>query len=284
MILDAHHHLWNYSSEEYGWIGEGMERLARNFSADDLAAESRPAGVTGSVVVQARQTVEETDWLLSIANESDFVKAVVGWAPLVADDLPDVLDLWSNEPKLRSLRHVVQDEPQHDFLLGEEFNRGVATALDRGLTYDLLIFARQLPVAIEFVDLHPEGPIVLDHIAKPEIANGRIDHWQEQLAELAQRPNVMCKLSGLVTEADWKTWTPELLRPYMDAALDAFGTDRLMFGSDWPVCLLASEYERWVEVVKDWAAPLSADEQQAFFFRNAAKAYRLVTHEVETKS
>jgi len=275
MILDAHHHLWQYSREEYGWISAEMHVLARDFGPGDLRATVAKCGVTGSIAVQARQTIAETEGLLDVAEADDFVRGVVGWAPLVEPGIGEVLDRWSNRGKLRGLRHVVQDEPDDAFLLRDDFNRGVAESLRRGLTYDILIFARHLPTAAEFVDRHPSGRFVLDHIAKPRIAAGEIEPWRSQLAELARRPNVACKISGVVTEADWSTWTADSIRPYLHAALEAFGPSRLMYGSDWPVCLLAAEYERWIEVVTDWASQLSPSEQASFFHGAAETAYQL---------
>lgn len=275
MILDAHHHLWRYSREEYGWISDEMSVLARDFAVADLRATAGKCGVTGSIAVQARQTIAETEQLLDIAEADDFVRGVVGWAPLVDPTVSETLDRWSNRGKLKGLRHVVQDELDDAFLLRDDFNCGVAEALRRGLTYDILIFARHLPAAAQFVDRHPNGRFVLDHIAKPRIAAGEIEPWRMQLAELARRPNVACKISGVVTEADWSKWSADSIRPYLDAALEAFGPTRLMYGSDWPVCLLASSYERWVEVVTDWASQLSPAEQSSFFHGAAETAYQL---------
>jgi L-fuconolactonase len=275
MILDAHHHLWRYSREEYGWISDEMDVLARDFTAADLRATATKCGVAGSIAVQARQTIAETEQLLDIAEADNFVRGVVGWAPLVDPAVSEVLDRWTARSKLKGLRHVVQDEPDDAFLLRDDFNRGVAEALRRGLTYDILIFAKHLPAAADFVDRHPNGRFVLDHIAKPRIAAGEIEPWRTQMIELARRPNVSCKISGVVTEADWQTWSTESIRPYLDAALEAFGPTRLMYGSDWPVCLLASSYERWVEVVRQWASRLSPTEQASFFHGAAEMAYQL---------
>lgn len=275
MILDAHHHLWRYSPDEYGWISDEMSVLARDFTVADLRATAAKCGVTGSIAVQARQTVAETEQLLDIAEADDFVRGVVGWAPLARPEVTKTLDRWSTRSKLKGLRHVVQDEPDAGFLLRDDFNRGVAEALRRGLTYDILIFARHLPAAAEFVDRHPNGRFVLDHIAKPRIAAGDIEPWRSQMIELARRPNVACKMSGVVTEADWSNWSAHSIRPYLDAALEAFGPTRLMYGSDWPVCLLASSYERWAEVVTDWAGQLSPTEQASFFHGAAETAYQL---------
>jgi L-fuconolactonase len=275
MILDAHHHLWQYSREEYGWISDEMDVLARDFAVADLRATAGKFGVTGSIAVQARQTIAETEQLLDIAEADDFVRGVVGWVPLASADLCETLDCWAERRKLKGLRHVVQDEPDDSFLLRDDFNRGVAEALRRGLTYDILIFAKHLPTAAEFVDRHPQARFVLDHIAKPHIAAGEIEPWRTQMVELARRPNVACKISGVVTEADWSKWSLDSIRPYLDTALEAFGPTRLMYGSDWPVCLLASSYERWVEVVTDWASELSPTEQASFFHGAAETAYQL---------
>lgn len=272
MILDAHHHLWRYTQADYGWIDDGMQRIARDFEVADLS-QAGGGRVQGSVAVQARQTVEETDWLLETAEQSDYVRAVVGWAPLAEDSLSQHLDAWADRKLLKGLRHVVQDEPDDGFLDREPFNRGVAEALSRGYRYDLLIFARQFPQTIRFVDRHPSGSFVLDHIGKPAIAEGEHGVWASQIKQLAERENVACKLSGVVTEADWASWTPESIKPYLDTALEAFGPGRLMFGTDWPVCLLATEYERWLDVVTDWAAPLSDNERDALFCRTAAEFY-----------
>ncbi|QDU89811.1 Amidohydrolase [Pirellulimonas nuda] len=275
MILDSHHHLWQYSPREYGWIGKGMESIARDFALSDLEAAAAAAGVEASVAVQARQTVEETDWLISLAEQPGMIRGVVGWAPLADPSLARRLERWADHAVLKGLRHVVQDEPDDGFLDREDFNRGVRQALAAGYSYDILIFARHLPAAIRLVDRHPEGRFVLDHLGKPAIAEGEIEVWRTGLNHLAERPNVCCKVSGMVTEADWEQWSPEQLRPYLDAALEAFGPGRLMFGSDWPVSLLASPYHRWVEVVSEWAAALSQPERDGLFYRNAADFYRI---------
>lgn len=275
MIIDAHHHLWRYNPEEYGWIDPSMGVIARDFAIEDLARVAAPLGVEGSVVVQARQSLEETYSLLEIASHDPFVLGVVGWAPLAADDAALTLDRLLPHPKLKGLRHVVQDEPDDDFILGKAFGRGVRAALDRGLAYDLLVFARQLPQTIEFVDRHPDGRFVLDHIAKPEIAADNREPWAADIRRLAERPNVACKLSGVATEADWRAWTLDSIRYYLDTALDTFGAERLMFGSDWPVCLLATDYPRWLRTVEQWSAALSTAERDSLFHGAATRAYNL---------
>lgn len=275
MVIDAHHHLWNYSAEEYGWISDGMKVLRRDFTPDDLRKEIAAAGVDGVVSVQARQTVEETRWLLELATASDFIRGVVGWVPLVSRDVARDLEHFAAQPKFKAVRHVLQDEPDDDYALRDDFNRGVGELRRFNLRYDILIFERHLPQAIKLVDWHPEQVFVLDHVAKPKLKAGELDPWRANLKELARRGNVYCKVSGMATEADWKEWTPGQLRPYFDAALDAFGPRRLMFGSDWPVCLLATDYGRWVRTVREFAGALTDVERAELFGGTATKAYGL---------
>jgi L-fuconolactonase len=275
MKIDSHHHFWNYSAAEYPWIGDSMAALRRDFLPEHLQAEIAAAGIDGVVSVQARQSVRETEWLLSLADANPFIKGVVGWVPLAKPDVRDTLAAFAANPKLRAVRHVVQDEPDDRFILREDFNCGVSVLKDFGLVYDILIFERQLAASIEFVDRHPQQVFVLDHIAKPRIKDNVIEPWRTNIRELARRPNVFCKVSGMVTEADWKTWNEEQLRPYFDVVLEAFSPKRLMFGSDWPVCLAASSYARWVGVVRKFAAELSANEQEWLFGKTAVQAYSL---------
>ncbi len=275
MKIDSHHHFWSYSAAEYPWIGDSMAALRRDFLPEHLQAEIAAAGIDGVVSVQARQALVETEWLLSMADANPFIKAVVGWVPLVKPDVRDTLAAFAANPKFRAVRHVVQDEPDDGFILGADFNRGVSALRDFGLVYDILIFERQLAASIEFVDRHPQQVFVLDHIAKPSIGDNVIEPWRANIRELARRANVYCKVSGMVTEADWKTWSQEQLRPYFDTVLEAFGPQRLMFGTDWPVCLAASSYSRWVELVRKFSAQLSADEQGWLFGKTAVQAYGL---------
>jgi len=198
MRVDAHHHLWRYTPEEYGWIDDAMQTLRRDFLLADIEREARAAGVDATVVVQARQTVEETAWLLQLAAQSRWIHGVVGWLPIASDDFPAALERFEAGPLLKGLRHVVQAEPD-GFLDGAEFNRGIAALGGTGLVYDVLIFARQLEEATRFVDRHPQQVFVLDHIAKPSIAVGEISQWSKDIRELARRENVVCKLSGMVT-------------------------------------------------------------------------------------
>jgi L-fuconolactonase len=275
-VIDAHHHFWNYDPAEYGWISDEMAVLRRDFTQWDLGRETEAAGVDGVVSVQARQTVDETFRLLEIAAMNDWVCGVVGWVPLVDPDIAERLECFEGIEKLKAVRHVVQDEPDDDFILRADFNRGVAALKQFNLAYDILIFERHLQQTIAFVDRHPEQVFVLDHLAKPRVREGIFDPWRQNLCTLARRSNVYCKLSGVVTEADWRAWTPAQVRPYFDAALEAFGPRRLMFGSDWPVCLLACDYKRWADTVREWAATaMSPAEQERFFGGTAIEAYQL---------
>ena len=274
--IDSHQHFWRYSPADYGWIDERMQRIAQDFLPDDLAPSLAACGIDGSIAVQARSSLEETQFLLDLARSHGSVKAVVGWADLCADDLDGVLDQLCENQQLRGLRHVVQDEPDDQFLLRTDFQAGVAKLADRNLVYDILIYPRQLDAAVSFVAALPDQPFVLDHLAKPDIANQRTDNWLLGFEGLAQFEQVSCKVSGMVTEANWNAWQPSDFRTYMDKALEAFGIDRLMFGSDWPVALLAADdYQNVYQLVADWAAQLSADEQARLFGGNAARVYGL---------
>jgi len=273
--IDAHHHLWRYTPAEYDWIDETMQALRRDFLAEDLKAAMRSAGVDGAIAVQARQTLEETRWLLELAEANSEIRGVVGWAPIAGGDFPAVMEEFDGRSKLKGLRHVIQGEKDENFILREDFNAGIRALQGSGLVYEILIYERHLPQTIEFVDQHPQQLFVLDHVAKPLIAAGVLEPWATRMRELARRENVWCKISGMVTEADWNTWTPEKLKPYLDVAAEAFGPGRLMAGSDWPVCLVACTYERWWEVLREYFAGFSEEERAAVFGGNAVEVYGL---------
>lgn len=274
MKIDAHHHFWHYNTQDYGWISDEMAVLRRDFLPADLKPELDRAGIDRVVSVQARQCIEETEWLLKLAEENDFIAGVVGWLPIASPEFPALLEKFAASPKLRAIRHVVQDEPDDRFILGEAFNRGIDRLLSTHLVYDILIFERHLPYAIEFVKRHSEEQVfVLDHIAKPKIAAGEMQPWADNLRKLAAFPNVYCKLSGLVTEADIHNWTPDQLRPYVETVLDAFGPERVMFGSDWPVCTCATNYSAWRGLVGEFISRLSENEQAQIMGETALKAY-----------
>jgi L-fuconolactonase len=275
LIIDAHHHLWRYSPREYAWITPDMEVLQRNFLAADLEHEMRTVGVDGSIVVQARQNVKETQWLLNLAERTACIQGVIGWLPLTAENLPSLLESFADNRKLKGVRHVIQDEPEDDFILRDDFNHGIAALLDTGLVYDILIHERHLTQTATFVARHPGQVFVLDHLAKPRIRSAELQPWSDNLKRLADNANVYCKLSGLVTEADWATWTLEDLQPYLDAALEAFGAERLMAGSDWPVCLLASSYKRWWAALHQWCTGLNHEQCRHILGLTASRVYRL---------
>jgi L-fuconolactonase len=275
MRIDAHQHFWNYSAAEYPWIGPGMERLARTYLPADLAPLIAVEGIDGTVAVQARQSIEESRWLLELAAAHPLVKGVVGWVDLQSDSVGDDLHALAANPTFVGVRHVVQDEPDPRFVLREGFVRGVRQLHQHGLTYDLLLFPGQLPAALELVALVPEQPFVVDHLAKPRIASGEIADWSRSIRALARHANVCCKVSGMVTEAVRRGWKQADFMPYLDVVLEAFGPQRLMVGSDWPVCLLAGEYADVAAIPREYFARLSATEQRAIWGETAARFYGL---------
>jgi len=283
MNIDSHQHFWSYSAAEYPWIGAGMERLARDYLPVDIEAPAAAAGIGGTVAVQARQTLEETRWLLDLAEHHPLIRGVVGWVDLRSPAVSGQLAECVAQKKFVGVRHVVQDEPDPRFLLGEEFVRGLKQLRPHGLTYDLLLYPQQLPAAVELAQLLPEQPFVLDHLAKPRIAawTARSDmaDWRRDIEALATRENVCCKLSGMVTEAAWRQWRPADFAAYLDVALAAFGPERLMFGSDWPVCLLSGDYAEVAGIVKDFCGTLSVTEQAAIWGGTATRFYELDTTE-----
>ncbi|MEM6470865.1 MAG: amidohydrolase family protein [Planctomycetota bacterium] len=276
MLIDSHHHLWRYSAEQYPWIGDGMEVLAKDYWCEELQKIGEENAVEGFVTVQARQSLTETEILLTLAEHEPMMLGVVGWLDLRSPELPAQLERYGKQPMLKGVRHVVQDEPDPDFLLGDAFQAGVRRLQAYDLTYDVLIFARQLPAAVEFAANHDNLRLVLDHIAKPTIRGTSIDDdYVRLMRKLAGYSHVSCKFSGVVTEVRDESWDIETIRPYWKLMLELFGPSRLMFGSDWPVCLLKSEYDRWLETVKQLASDLSESEREAIFSENAQRAYKL---------
>src|SRR5882724_1856009 len=275
MQIDTHQHFWIYDRREYGWIDDSMAALRRDFLPADLKPELERTGFQGCVAAQARQTVEETRWLLEMAEQSPFILGVVGWVDLRSPRLRFELESFAGKCKLVGVRHVVQSEPDERFLLQPDFLRGIAMLGEFDLAYDILIYTRHLPVATEFVARFPRQRFVLDHMAKPPIKSGAVDAWARGIRELAAFPNVYCKVSGLVTEADWQGWKPEHMRPYLDVAFECFGPSRLMIGSDWSVCTVAASYARVMNLVKDCLGEYSANEREAVLGRNAAAFWRL---------
>jgi len=275
-MIDSHQHFWRYDPAEYGWIDESMAAIRRDFLPADALRVMPPLGVTGTIAVQARQSDDETEWLVELAGGEPFIRGVVGWIDLQAEDVEGQVERAGQEPCIVGLRHVVQAEPD-GFLDRPAFRRGVATLARHDLVYDILIYQRQLAEATRFAAALPDQRLVLDHLGKPDIRSGAFAEWRSQLAALAALPHVCCKLSGLVTEADWRSWTPAQLRPYLDAALEAFGPSRVMFGSDWPVCTVAATYEQVVALVREAIAEYSSGEQAQMLGGTAEEVY-LRTH------
>jgi L-fuconolactonase len=273
--IDAHQHFWRYSAEDYPWLDDSMASLRRNFAPDDLQPELERASISGTVLVEARSAVQETESLLGVANQTEFVRGVVGWLPLTDPAVGELLERFAAEPKFRGLRHAILAEADPEFMQRADFNRGIALLAPRRLTFDLLFAPGNLAGAPQLVDRHPEQLFVLDHFAKPLIRERQLEPWSTQLRELARRPNVYCKVSGLTTEAERQSWQLSDLRPYLDVALEAFTPARMMFGSDWPMCTLATSYQRWLDTVTEWIAALSASERERILGGTAVEAYRL---------
>jgi len=273
MHIDSHQHFWKYSEAEYPWIGQGTP-LQRDWLPADLEREAAKVRVDGSVAVQARQTFEESRWLLELADKSPFIKGVVGWVDLQSEKVEDHLAALSKHKKFVGVRHVVQNEPA-DFLLKPQFLRGLGGLHAFDFTYDLLLFPKHLPSAIKVVEKLSHQCFVLDHIAKPMIRAGMLQPWKDDIRQIAKHQNVSCKISGMITEAKLKDWKKEDFRPYLDVVLEAFGEDRVMFGSDWPVCLLNGSYEQVHVLVADYFKQFSVAAQEKFLGGNAVKFYRL---------
>jgi L-fuconolactonase len=280
MVVDGHVHFWRYDAAEYSWIDDSMAGLRRDFLPHDLKREMADAGVEACVAVQARQSLEETRWLLELADAHPFIAGVVGWVDLRSETVRSEIERFATHRKLIGLRHIVQSEPDDRFLLGADFCRGISELEAFDLAYDILIYPRHLAAACEFVARFPRQRFVLDHLAKPEIRAGDISAWEKDLRRLAKSPRVFCKLSGLVTEADWSHWTPEQLRPYLDVAWDCFGPERLMIGTDWPVCTVAASYRQVVAIVEGYCRDFPAPVRDAVMGGNARTFWRLTAREL----
>jgi len=281
MNIDSHQHFWRYDPRRDAWITEEMSVLKRDFLPEDLIPQLHANHVDGSIAVQATQSEAETTFLLELAQQFDEIKGVVGWVDLCAPNLPERLERFSHFDKLCGFRHVVQSEPNDRFMLRPDFLTGIRQLQQLEFTYDILVYPHQLPAAIELVERFPQQSFVLDHIAKPLIRSGVISPWTQQIRLLAANPNVYCKLSGLVTEVDWRSWREIDFKPYLDVVFDAFGTDRLMFGSDWPVCLLAGDYRDVKRLLAEYLSDLPVEQRNKIFGGNAEKFYGLKTSHYE---
>lgn len=275
MTIDSHQHFWQYEPAKHAWIDDNMSVIRRDFLPADLQKVYAENDVDGCVAVQADQTLDETDFLLDLAAENDFIKGVVGWADLRSEGIDRVLEGYHMQKKLKGWRHVVQGESDHNFLLRPSFLNGISFLEKYDYTYDILIFPHQLGATLEFVKRFPHQKFVIDHMAKPYIKDGFYYGWATLMRELAKHENVLCKVSGMITEADYDNWKAEQLHPYMHLVLEAFGADRLMYGSDWPVCLVAGNYAAVKDLVSDFIQTLSITEQQAIMSQNAIEFYNL---------
>jgi L-fuconolactonase len=275
-VIDAHQHFWRFDPNRDTWITDEMYKIRRDFLPADLEPVLRENGVDGCISVQADQSEAENDFLLGHAAGNDFIKGVVGWVDLRHPDVEQRLQYYSRFPKLKGFRHVLQGETDRALMLNPAFKRGIAALHKYGYTYDILIYPDQLGYTREFVAAFPDQPFILDHIAKPHIKHRYItDEWKDAIRAVAAHPNLFCKISGMVTEADWYGWKPEHFRVYLDTVVEAFGIDRVLYGSDWPVCLVAASYQQVLHIVKDYFTQFSTDEQAAFFGGNAIKFYKL---------
>jgi L-fuconolactonase len=275
MKIDTHQHFWKYNDRDYVWMGPGMDKLRKDHLPTDLLPIIDAAGISATVAVQARQSIEESTWLLQLADKYSFIRAVVGWVDLNSKRVAEQLEQFAQHPKFRGVRHVVHDEPDDKFMLRQSFLNGLSQLKRFGLTYDLLLFPRHLPIACDVVKRFPNQLFVLDHIAKPPVRPKEMEPWASDLKRLAEFDNVFCKISGLVTEAKWNSWEAKNFEPYLDVVLNAFSPHRLMIGSDWPVCTLAADYSSVIKLEADYISRLSSAEQHAILEKNPTEFYSI---------
>lgn len=273
--IDAHQHFWYYNPKKHDWIDSTMSVIQKDFLPKDLEKVFKKNGVDGCISVQADQTEAETEFLLALAEEYDFIKGVVGWVDLRATNLEDRLEYFTQFPKLKGFRHVVQSEPDPKFMLQKSFQYGLGCLERYGFTYDILIFPTQLAAALETVKNFPRQKFVIDHIAKPYIKKGVIGEWETYMRALGEQPNVWCKISGMVTEADWKKWQYKDFLPYLNIIFEAFPNDRIMYGSDWPVCLLGGNYGKIKSILEKYTDNLSITKQKRLWGENALNFYNI---------
>jgi L-fuconolactonase len=273
--IDSHQHFWQYNPAEHTWMTDAMQVLKQDFMPTDLGPLLTQIGFDGCIAVQARQSIEETNWLLKLANENDFIKGVVGWVDLRSPNIDEVLSGYANQKKLVGVRHVVHDEADDNFMLQPAFQNGIAALKAFNLNYDLLLFPKHIPVALQLVEKFPEQPFVLDHIAKPFVHKKEISPWKDDLKELAKHPNVFCKLSGMVTEAKWNNWEENDFKQYLDIVTESFGTSRIMIGSDWPVCTLSGNYSATMNIVINYADQFSKEISDGILGGNCINFYKI---------
>jgi len=275
MRIDAHQHFWNYDADKHAWIDDEMQVIKRDFLPEDLAPILIANNFSGCIAVQADQSEEETEFLLGLASNHDFIKGVVGWVDLRCTNLKDRLDYYSQFKKLKGWRHVVQSEPDDDFMLGDDFLDGISLLADYNHTYDILIVPKQLSAALRLVQLFPRQKFIIDHIAKPDIKGREIEEWKSAMNQLGLMDNVWCKVSGMVTEADWSGWRQSDFTPYLEVVFSAFGADKVVFGSDWPVCQLGASYEQVVNIPSEFIETYYTKSDLGFWGPNASEFYNL---------
>lgn len=272
--IDSHQHFWKFNPVRDSWIDDSMQKIQRDFLPEDLLPLLQQNQFSGCVAVQASQSEEETNFLLDLASKNDFIKGIVGWVDLKASNIEERLHHFSSFKKIKGFRHVVQGEAD-DFMFRKDFRNGISALKQFNYTYDILIFHRQLPAAIDLVQYFPDQPFVIDHIAKPDIKSGDIISWKKRIEEIAKYENVSCKISGMVTEAHWNNWKPSDLKPYLDVIFENFAANKLMFGSDWPVLNVASNYSEVVKTLEDYISQLSVEDQNKIWLGNASSFYNV---------
>ena len=275
MRVDSHQHFWRYDRARDAWITDEMRVLQRDYMPSDLARELQRNRIDATVAVQADQSEDETLFLLNLAKTDPTIAGVVGWVDLRAPNIAERLRYFSQFDALCGFRHIAQSEADPEFLIREDFLSGIARLGEFGFTYDILVYPEQLPAAVKLAQKYPQQPFVLDHIAKPRVKTGEDGGWEKHVRTLARLPNVYCKVSGLVTEADWRKWRPEDFNSYLDVIFESFHAERLMFGSDWPVCLLAANYSQVCELADGYVRHFSASGQEAFWGGNTVRFYGL---------
>jgi len=275
MIIDTHQHFWQYNPVKHDWIDDEMALIRRDFLPQDLKPIYKEHGIAGCIAVQADHTLTENTFLLNLASEYDFIKGIIGWIDFKSDAVQADIDYYSEMPLMKGYRHVVQGEADNSFLLRKPFLNGISKLKYTKAVYEILVFSHQLPAVLEFVKLFPEQQFVIDHIAKPYIKEGYIDSWALLMCAIAKHENVSCKISGMITEADYKTWKTKDLMPYIDVVLEAFGPQRIVYGSDWPVCLVAGSYAQVLNVAREFSGQLSEKESELFFYKNAQRIYNI---------
>jgi L-fuconolactonase len=274
--IDAHQHFWKYNPVRDSWINDDLQILRNDFLPEDLSPILKSAGFDGCITVQSNQSEAENDFQLQNAEVNSFIKGVVGWLDLQADNLDEKLAHFSQFEKFKGIRHILQGEAQRDFMLRPAFLKGISKLNHYNQTYDILIYPDQLTYTKTFVAKFPDQPFVINHLAKPDIKNRHIDTWKKEMEEIANYENVYCKLSGMVTETDWKNWKPDDFTPYLDVVVKAFGTERLMFGSDWPVCNVAGKFQQVVEIISNYLKSFTQNEQSQIFGGNAIRFYHII--------